>query len=70
MYIDGMTEYCEQSPLTGVFRSQAETVGLPMTNEHNIGWGFTARQRLRFERIGTGLAKAVFLGCALTENFP
>ena len=94
MYIDGMTEYCEQSPLTswkstrnkkqyialrsmdmpenwtGVFRAQAETVGLPMTNEHNIGWGFTARQRLRFERIGTGLAKAVFLGCARTENFP
>ena len=55
---------------TGVFRSQAETVGSPMTNkQHRLG--VTARHRASVvERIGTGLALAVFLGCrAGAENF-
>ena len=41
---------------TGVFRSQAETVGSPITNkQHRLG--VTARHRASVvERIGTGLA--------------
>lgn len=58
---------------TGVFRSQAETVGLPMINEHNIGGVHrpksTTFSNQSVERIGAGLALAVFLGCrAGAEN--
>lgn len=47
---------------TGVFRSRAETVGSPITKrQHRLG--VTARHRASvLERIGTGLALAVFLG--------
>lgn len=41
-----------------------------MTNEHNIGWGFTARQKLRFERIGTGLAFCRFPGLHTHRKLP
>lgn len=54
---------------TGVFRSQAETVGLPMTNEHNIGWGVTARQLLRLRTNRYRFGSCRFPGCTCTENF-